>query len=185
MKPTVKAPGTKLLKLKYDGPLSSFAFKFNLRRYIVAVIQDDDLPPLTPAWLTQAMDLQREHPKLGLIAGMVGQVQGGPDTGRWGKARGRHVKNIPYFDSKGRPFMFVSWANIGPFLLRRSIFLKAGMFHQSFSCRGDPGIGFDYEYGIRLWKRGFEVGLTIMQFRYHQARGVIENKHSTDVESTS
>ena len=42
------------------------------------------------------------------------------------------------------------------------------MFHQSFSCRGDPGIGFDYEYGIRLWKRGFEVGLTIMHFRYHQ-----------------
>ena len=42
------------------------------------------------------------------------------------------------------------------------------MFHQSFSCRGDPGIGFDYEYGIRLWKKKFEVGLTIMQFRYHQ-----------------
>jgi hypothetical protein len=34
--------------------------------------------------------------------------------------------------------------------------------------RGDPGIGFDYEYGIRLWKKKFEVGLTIMQFRYHQ-----------------
>jgi len=32
------------------------------------------------------MDLQREHPKLGLIAGMVGQVQGGPDTGRWARA---------------------------------------------------------------------------------------------------
>ena len=34
MKPTLKAPGTKLLKLKYDEPLSIFAFKFNLRRYI-------------------------------------------------------------------------------------------------------------------------------------------------------
>jgi hypothetical protein len=28
----MKAPGTKRLKLKYDGPLSNFAFKFNLRR---------------------------------------------------------------------------------------------------------------------------------------------------------
>ena len=138
------------------------------RAELVAVIQDDDLPPATPDWLLQARDLQAEHPNLGLIAGMVGQVQGGPDTGRWGKARGRHVKQIPYADSKGRPFMFVSWANIGPFLLRRSIFLKAGMFHTSFSCRGDPGIGFDYEYGIRLWKKKYEVGLTIMQFRYHQ-----------------
>jgi len=31
MKPTVKAPGAKRLKLKYDGTLSSFVS--NLRRY--------------------------------------------------------------------------------------------------------------------------------------------------------
>jgi len=43
MKPTLKAPGTKRLKLKYVELLpillkfcSNFAFKFNLRRYIVA-----------------------------------------------------------------------------------------------------------------------------------------------------
>jgi len=33
IKPTLKAPGIKLLKLKYDKPLSNFTFKFNLRRY--------------------------------------------------------------------------------------------------------------------------------------------------------
>ena len=33
VKPTLKAPGIKLFKLKYDKPLSDFAFKFNLRRY--------------------------------------------------------------------------------------------------------------------------------------------------------
>jgi len=33
MKPTLKAPGTKRLKLQYDGLLSMFPFKFNLRRY--------------------------------------------------------------------------------------------------------------------------------------------------------
>jgi hypothetical protein len=32
-KPTLKAPGTKRLKLKYDEPFSKIAFKFNLRRY--------------------------------------------------------------------------------------------------------------------------------------------------------
>ena len=36
IRPTLKAPGTKRLKLKYDGPLSNFAFKFKLRRYIMA-----------------------------------------------------------------------------------------------------------------------------------------------------
>ena len=33
IKPTLKPPGTKRLKLKYDELLSSFAFNFNLRRY--------------------------------------------------------------------------------------------------------------------------------------------------------
>jgi hypothetical protein len=34
IKSALKAPGTKRLKLIYDGPLSNFAFNFNLRRYI-------------------------------------------------------------------------------------------------------------------------------------------------------
>ena len=33
MKPVVKPPGSMLLKLRYDGPLSNFGFNFNLRRY--------------------------------------------------------------------------------------------------------------------------------------------------------
>ena len=33
--PTLKAPGSNRLKLKYDQLVSSFAFKFNLRRYTV------------------------------------------------------------------------------------------------------------------------------------------------------
>jgi len=33
MKPALTAPGTNLLTLAYDGLLSTFAFKFNLRRY--------------------------------------------------------------------------------------------------------------------------------------------------------
>jgi hypothetical protein len=37
IKPTLKAPGTKRLKLKGDDLLSSFGFKFNLCRYTWAV----------------------------------------------------------------------------------------------------------------------------------------------------
>ena len=33
MTPTLKAPGTKRLKLKQDVPLSNLAFKFNVCRY--------------------------------------------------------------------------------------------------------------------------------------------------------
>ena len=37
IRPKLKVPGTKRLKLKYDNLLSSFAFNFNLRRYILVV----------------------------------------------------------------------------------------------------------------------------------------------------
>ena len=36
IKPRLKAPGKQLLKLKYDEPLSNFAFEFNLRCYTTA-----------------------------------------------------------------------------------------------------------------------------------------------------
>ena len=36
IEPTLKAPGDMLLKLRYDGPVSKFAFKFNLRRHTKA-----------------------------------------------------------------------------------------------------------------------------------------------------
>jgi hypothetical protein len=42
IKPTLKAPGPKRLKPKYDEPASKFAFRFNLRRYdMVDKIEDD------------------------------------------------------------------------------------------------------------------------------------------------
>jgi hypothetical protein len=40
MKPTLKAPGTKRLKLRYDHLLSIFAFNFNVRRYTTACRED-------------------------------------------------------------------------------------------------------------------------------------------------
>jgi hypothetical protein len=40
----LKPPGTKRLKPKYDEPLSSLTFNFNLRRYSKALdLSDDDL----------------------------------------------------------------------------------------------------------------------------------------------
>ena len=40
IKPTLKVPGTKRLKLLYDKLVSSFAFKFDLRRYNKAHCRD-------------------------------------------------------------------------------------------------------------------------------------------------
>jgi len=38
IKPTLKASGTKRLKLECDEPISDCAFKFNLRRYILGEV---------------------------------------------------------------------------------------------------------------------------------------------------
>ena len=43
--PTLKAPGTNLLTLECDEPLSTVAFKFNLRRYTLGQIMD------SPQWV--------------------------------------------------------------------------------------------------------------------------------------
>jgi len=42
MKPMLKPPGAKRLKLKYDELLSDFAFKFNLRRYTTEMMSPDE-----------------------------------------------------------------------------------------------------------------------------------------------
>ena len=41
IQPTLKAPGTKRLKVNYDVSLSKCAFKFNLRRYNVAAARGE------------------------------------------------------------------------------------------------------------------------------------------------
>jgi len=47
MKPTLKPPGTQPLKLKHGKLLSSFTFKFNLRRYTGVVIYTRAMQEMT------------------------------------------------------------------------------------------------------------------------------------------
>jgi len=55
--------------------------------------------------------------------------------------------------------------NMGPMIVPRHSFLSSGMFHTALSCAGDPGIGFDYEYSIRMWYSGQAVGLYYSGFQ--------------------
>jgi hypothetical protein len=49
VKPTLKAPGTECLKPEYEGLLSNFGFKFNLRRYTKV---QKSCTPVTPGEIT-------------------------------------------------------------------------------------------------------------------------------------
>jgi len=64
LKPILKAPGTKRLKLKYDQLLSNLAFNFNLRRYIKGLELSVD--EALAVWRSQfsygrMADFMREH----------------------------------------------------------------------------------------------------------------------------
>jgi hypothetical protein len=37
--------------------------------------------------------------------------------------------------------------------------LKMGGLDYGYSCRGDPGIGFDWEFSLRNWVKGYSVAI--------------------------
>ena len=59
IKPTLKAPVTKRLKLQYETLLSNVAFKFNLRRYSLSASPFSAQPPQRPLGKAQTMDTNR------------------------------------------------------------------------------------------------------------------------------
>jgi hypothetical protein len=61
IKPRLKAPGTKRLKLKYGKLLSDFAFNFNLRR------NNKGGPPLEANISTPPMIVDASGPKPGFV----------------------------------------------------------------------------------------------------------------------
>lgn len=71
---------------------------------------------------------------------------------------GRERHKMPTSDAGG-PFMFHAQLNMGPFIFRLDALRHMGGPQLGFSCRGESGIGFDYELSLRVWYYGYEVGV--------------------------
>ena len=54
---------------------------------------------------------------------------------------------------------FVLWCNIGPFMIRKSVIDKIGVFDLDYSEVGELGIGFDSEYTFRANLHNYRVML--------------------------
>ena len=136
----------------------------------VAFMQDDDVPPRHGHWIRQSLALFRKHPRLALLGGYTGKTAGGPRCGKYGLDAkgvyaGRDRLRMPTSDTGG-PFMFHAQLNMGPFILRTDALRHMGGLQLGFSCRGESGIGFDYELSLRVWYHGYEAGLINTGFEY-------------------
>ena len=69
--------------------------------------------------------------------------------------------------------MTVYKVNASPLITRRAVFMRVGMFHPGLSCPGDAGIGFDFEYSVRLWYHGYATALFDAEFR----QGPVYSQH--------
>ncbi|XRA99797.1 glyco_trans_2-like domain-containing protein [Pycnococcus provasolii] len=150
----------------------------------IVFMQDDDVPPPPPVLrhvLGQITHLlcTRQYRGLALVGGLSGTIEGGPYTGKYSTRPGRRPIPPNFKDKTGRKFMYAPLVNMGPFAVDRSIFLKVGMFHQGYSCRGEPGIQFDFEFSLRLWKLGYRAGIMDFKMGYQasgQASGTRANR---------
>jgi glycosyltransferase involved in cell wall biosynthesis len=130
----------------------------------IVFLQDDDIPPQTSAWVSDAIALFRAYPKLAFLGCWNGCVLDLDDFERsvgygpndW-EGAGRP---IPSRDPKtGVRFMFIDVVGIGPIFCRRTDFEALGGFDLGLSAPGEPGIWLDYDICLRAWLSGRQVGL--------------------------
>lgn len=135
------------------------------RGAVTVLLQDDDMPPTRPVWVSSALRLLESRSDIGLLGGKAGTVQGGKWSGKYSPSLGRRLPNRLPLPSSARepktrlPLLFTTLVNLAPFAFRRNEFLGMGGFHANYSCRGEAGIGMDYELALRMWKSGLKVGL--------------------------
>jgi len=164
--------------------------------HLLVFMQDDDAPA-APNWIKSAQLLFKHHGSMQLLGGLRGRMDlgkvmdpkynyvNGPKYGPPSEARSCCEK-IPTSDPKtGLKFMFAYKVNMGPMLAPRRSFLASGMYNTALSCPGDPGIGFDFEYSIRMWYTGKTVGLYDSGFQQdigdHEKSGTRSNSKIYDV----
>ena len=138
---------------------------------IVGVLQDDDIPPLNPAWVADVVTLFANHPDLAILGCWNGWAYNYDSAeADFDKIVLSHVgvglnfdqpvNPVPRRDpTSGLPFAFVESVGIGPMFFRRKDFLELGSFDLQLSGPGEPGIWLDYDLCLKAWLSGRQVGV--------------------------
>jgi hypothetical protein len=144
------------------------------RAEILCVIQDDDVVPEDPSWAATVLALFDAHPRLGVVGGFRAYreapgLEGDPAEPSLAFLRSR-------LDDAGS-FRFVPTVSIGPYWVRAACYAELGGFDTAYSAPGQAGVGFDEEFGLRAWIRGWQVGYLHQPFKtgvegeYHYGSG--------------
>jgi glycosyltransferase involved in cell wall biosynthesis len=128
------------------------------RGEIVALLQDDDIPPADGAWVTDAVELFDRHPKLAVLGGRDGLELKLTNVQSSGKSPNPIIyKAVNQRDGQRihLPFRFVEVINRAPMLVRRQTVQQLGGIDNAFA----PFQCDDVDLCLRAWKGGFQVGL--------------------------
>lgn len=137
---------------------------------LIAILQDDDLPPASDEWVRDALALFERYPQLAVLGGHQGwsldftkppdrvhrrAVYGYREAQRFG-----YAQDIPFRDpASHRPFMFVQGVSIGPIFYRRHVYRELGGFSLDYSVAGEVGMLVDHELSLRAWLAGYHVAV--------------------------
>lgn len=134
------------------------------RGEFVGVLQDDDIPPENPRWVSDAVALFRKYPKLAIIGCWNGCDLNLDDTDNLVSWVGKNLfspggPRLSLMELElNVPFQFVCAVGIGPMFFRRADFEALGGFDLQLSRPGEPGIWLDFDICLRAWFSGRHVG---------------------------
>lgn len=149
------------------------AFRLS-RAEILCVIQDDDVVPEDPAWAAEVLAQFEAHPRLGVVGGFRAYLNA---PGYEDDSTEPSLSFVGSRLEQAGPFRFVPTVSIGPYWVRASCYAELGGFDTAYSAPGQAGVGFDEEFALRAWTRGWQVGFLHQPFKtgvegeYHYGSG--------------
>jgi len=164
------------------------------RGRIVALLQDDDIPPMNGRWLSDAVNLFNQFDDLAILGGRSGvsllprvpQANGDganyTSDGTVARAQGLfkyEITELSNPEACGVRFQFAEAVNRAPMLVRRDAIRSIGGIDQSFA----PFQCDDVELCLRAWRSGRKVGLYDAPFARNVGVGGMRlyNKDSPNV----
>jgi glycosyltransferase involved in cell wall biosynthesis len=130
------------------------------RGEIVALLQDDDLPPTDGLWVEEALDLFDRHPRLVVLGGRDGLELRVSNSENSAHALAYNLVNPRKGTPMELPFTFVDAVNRAPMLLKREVIQHLGGIDNAFA----PFQCDDIDICLRAWKAGFQVGVYYTEF---------------------